>query len=255
MAGPESVRTCQTHGVEIYDALEAEEQQLAAVLAGLTTAQWDAPAACAGWSMADVLLHLAQCEEAVVATLQGDALDWSALGDSVESAMDSYVAAERSGGPAVLARWEGARRAALAAFRAADQRARFAWVTNTLRPASLATTRLAEHWAHALDIAGPLGIDYPDTDRLRHILWLAHATLPYAFGVAGEDAPSVRIEAVAPAGEVWVFGAEDAEAVVRGSAGELARIGARRLDPGGSSVTTSGQRGGEVLARLRNFAV
>ena len=52
-----------------------------------------------------------------------------------------------------------------------------------LKPATLATTRLAEHWAHALDIVEPLGIPFPDTDRLRHIAWLGHGTLPYAFGL------------------------------------------------------------------------
>jgi hypothetical protein len=38
-----------------------------------------------------------------------------------------------------------------------------------LKPATLATTRLTEHWAHALDITGPLGIELPDTGRLRHV--------------------------------------------------------------------------------------
>ena len=33
-----------------------------------------------------------------------------------------------------------------------------------VKPATLATTRLAEHWAHGLDITGPLGIDFPDTE-------------------------------------------------------------------------------------------
>ena len=59
-------------------------------------------------------------------------------------------------------------------------------LVGTVKPATLATTRLAEHWAHGLDIAGPAGAEWPDTDRLRHIAWLAHRTLPYAFGLAGQ---------------------------------------------------------------------
>ena len=46
-----------------------------------------------------------------------------------------------------------------------------------IRPATLATTRLAEHWAHGLDITVPLGISFPDTGRLRHVAWLAHRSL------------------------------------------------------------------------------
>ena len=63
--------------------------------------------------------------------------------------------------------------------RAVDGQVRSSYTT-------LATTRLAEHWAHGLDIAGPLGADFPDTGRLRHIAWLAHRTLPYALSLAGE---------------------------------------------------------------------
>ena len=41
-------------------------------------------------------------------------------------------------------------------------------MTGPAKPATLATTRLAEHWAHGLDITGPLRVEFPDTGRLRH---------------------------------------------------------------------------------------
>ena len=55
----------------IFDDLEAEQEQLHAVLAGLTEEQWLAPSAAAGWSVADVMLHLAQTEEGVIASAAG----------------------------------------------------------------------------------------------------------------------------------------------------------------------------------------
>ena len=69
-----------------------------------------------------------------------------------------------------------------------------------VKPATLATTRLAEHWAHGLDITGPLGIEFPDTERLRHIAWLAHRTLPYALSLAGQQPVAVRCELTVPDG-------------------------------------------------------
>ena len=60
-------------------------------------------------------------------------------------------------------------------------------VAAPVKPATLATTRLAEHWAHGLHITGPLGVDSPDTERLRHVAWLAHRTLPYAMTLAGSS--------------------------------------------------------------------
>lgn len=240
--------------VEIYDELAAEEVAFDDLLSRLSPADWHRDSACGGWSVADVVLHLAQCEEAVVATLAGRPFDWRAFGGTVESAMDAYVGAERASGETVVARWRAARVPALAAFRAADPSSRITWVEGTMRPASLATTRLAEHWTHGLDIADPLGLPYPDTERLRHVAWLAHATLPYAYGLRGETAPSLRCELTGPGGAAWEFGPSQAEVTVRGSAADFCRVAAQRLDVAQAELRATGDRGAEVLARLRSYA-
>ena len=111
--------------------------------------------------------------------------DWRRFGNTVDEAMEVLVRAERTAGAVVLQRWRKARCLALDALRAAEPQRRLRWVATSLKPRTLATTRLAEHWAHALDITRPLAIAYPDTSRLRHIAWLGHGTLPYAFALAG----------------------------------------------------------------------
>jgi hypothetical protein len=101
-----------------------------------------------------------------------------------------------------------------------------------MKPATLATTRLAEYWAHGLDITDPLGIDFPDTGRLRHIAWLAHRTLPYALSRAGEGPAAVRCSLTAP-DEVttWTFGPDEADSEITGSAGAFCHL-ARTRRPG-----------------------
>jgi len=141
----------------------------------------------------------------------------------------------------VFERWQRARRAALAALRAADPDRALAWVAAPVKPATLATTRLAEHWAHGLDITGPLSLDFPDSDRLRHVAWLAHRTLPYAMTVAGEQPAPVRCELTAPdGGSVWEFGPAEAESGITGPAGDFCRVAARRLAPASSRLSVSG---------------
>ena len=101
----------------------------------------------------------------------------------------------------MLARWDAARLRALELFRTADPDVAVPWAAAPLKPRTLATTRLAEHWAHTLDIAGPLGLPVEDTDRLAHIARLAHRTLPYAFTRAGETPPGpVRFDLTGPDG-------------------------------------------------------
>jgi uncharacterized protein (TIGR03084 family) len=154
----------------------------------------------------------------------------------------------------IFERWRTARRAAVEALRHADPDARFAWAATPLRPQALATTRLAEHWAHALDIAEPLGVDYPDTDRLRHIAWLAHRTLPYGFGLVGEEAQPVYCELAAPGGDTWTYGESDAPSRITGDAGAFCRVGAQRLAPADSGLVAEGPYADAALRVLRNYA-
>ena len=243
---------------DVFDALAAEEDRLDKILRSLDDSQWAVESECPGWTVADVVLHLAQTEEGVLATLEGRSTRIPVDGAAtVDDAMDQWVDAQRGApGRDVHARWNAARKSALDALRVADPQRPVAWAAAPLKPKTLATTRLSEHWIHATDIAYPLGIDLPDTDNLHHVAWLASRTLPFAFARAGRaDPPPVRFELESPSGELWVFGPDDAECVVRGPAGRFLRIAARRLDPGDApEVTATGERGVEVLELVRTYA-
>jgi uncharacterized protein (TIGR03084 family) len=240
---------------DVIDDLAAEQDALETVLSGLSRDAWVSPSAAEGWTVADVVLHLAQTEEAVVATAGAAPTEgWRRYGVTVDEAMDVMVRAERADPAEVFERWRAARRAAVAALRAADPQRPLRWVTTALKPRTLATTRLAEHWAHALDVTVPLGIGYPDTARLRHIAWLGHSTLPYAFGLAGLPAQHVYCELSAPDGSNWRFGPPSAESVVTGAAGAFCRVGAQRLSPAESGLVARGPHAAAALRVLRNYA-
>jgi uncharacterized protein (TIGR03084 family) len=240
----------------IIDDLEDEQERLEAVLDGLDDAAWRSPSAAEGWSVADVVLHLAQTEDAVVwLATGGGTFDRPRLeAPGVDDAAERMVQAERAEPAVVFERWKAGRRAALAALRGADPEEPIPWVTNSLKPATLATTRLAEHWAHGLDITGPLGAPYPDTDRLRHIAWLAHGTLPYAFALAGDEAHPVHCELIGPGGDIWRYGPADADSAITGAAGAFCRVGAQRLTPEDSGLVATGPHGDAALRVLRTYA-
>lgn len=240
----------------VFDDLVAEQDRLDAILGGLDEADWAVPSAAAGWTVADVVLHLAQTEEAVTASAAGaDLAVRSPGGATVDEVMDRLVRAERPPSAAVLPRWRTARLAAVAALRAADPDRPLAWAAAPLKPTTLATTRLAEHWAHGLDITGPLGIAFPDTARLRHIAWLAHRTLPYAFVLAGEQPHPVFCALTAPDGTaIWRFGPSEADSAITGPAGAFCRVAAQRLTPGRSGLLATGPHGATALGLLRTYA-
>ena len=250
--------TAPDRGTGIYDDLEAEEDRLDEVLGTFGRDDWGRPSAAAGWSVSDVVLHLAQTEELVVASAKGDPAPFArepGQGGSVDEFAARSVEHERGTPPdAVYPRWRAARHAALDALRGCQAGTRLPWATNPLSPATLATTRLAEHWAHALDITSPLGIAYPDTARLRHVAWLAVRTLPYALAVAGLEARPVRCALTGPDGEQWEFGPEDAESYITGAAGAFCRVAAQRLAPEASGLTATGPDAATALRAVRTYA-
>ena len=243
----------------VFDDLAAEQERLEGILGGLDEAHWRSPSGAAGWTIADVVLHLAQSEESVVATVSGRDLRTGLTGradGTVDELMAERVRAERGPTPGVVfGRWQRARRAALDALRAADPDRPLQWVAAPVKPATLATTRLAEHWAHGLDITGPFGIEFRDTERLRHVAWLAHRTLPYSMTLAGQQPAPVWCELTAPDGaSVWQFGPPDADSAIAGAAGDFCRVAAQRLSPAQSRLRTRGPHGAAALRLLRTYA-
>jgi uncharacterized protein (TIGR03084 family) len=253
---------------DVVDAFAEETAQLDEFLSALTPEQWLHASGCAGWSVGDVVLHLAQTEEAVVSTFEiGNAgrpfadhvADAAArIGGAVDGLAEAAVEAERVDDPAaVLDRWRAAHAASIALLRAADPHERVNWIAVPLSARTLAATRLSEHWIHSMDIREPLGEPAADTDRLRFIARLAWRTLPYAFGREGEDAPAVALRLTAPSGASWVFGgddADDAEVVITGPAGDWCRVAARRVAPAATALETQGDRAARVLELVRTYA-
>ena len=243
--------------MEILEDLTAELDRIDAILDHLDDSDWAHPSLCPGWSIADVVLHLAQTQEAAAATVSRPVADRTQAVEAsgVDAAAGKAVEAERDAPRAIFGRWRRACRAFEAAYRQAQPDSLVSWVGGTLRPATLATTRLAEHWAHGLDIATPLDAPFPDTNRLRHIAWLGHRTLPYAFTIAGQTPQEVYCELAPPVGgDSWRFGSPAAPSTIRGEGGAFCRVGAQRLTAAASGLVTNGPDADAALALLRNYA-
>jgi uncharacterized protein (TIGR03084 family) len=251
-------------------ALVDEQHALDDHLDGLDDRGWEAPSRCAGWSVSDVVLHLAQTNEMAVASLEGTMpqfLERMAEGLPPAADVDAGAAAmverERGAPPAeVRARWDASVAALRDGFAATDLGARVTWVVGELSVRTLATTRLAETWIHGGDVAVASGPLPAPTDRLWHIARLAWRTVPYAFARAGRPAPGpVVFDLVGPGGAAWRFGADAGDAggdgpvtTVRGDAVDLCVVAGQRADAADTGLVAEGPDGPEVLALVRTFA-
>lgn len=249
---------------DVFDDLDRQHEELGGLLGGLESDGWGRRTRCDGWNVADVVLHLAQTDEFVIAGCVGQPTSASAsffpegadIG-SVDDAAELAIQRER-GLPrdALLARWSAAsaRSRALLRERPADQRV--PWVIGTLPPKTLATTRLAESWIHTDDIAHALGAPVTADDRLWHIARLAWRTLPYAFERSGAAMSGpVALQLSAPSGELWEFsGEEPATTTVTGPALDWCLLAARRKSSSDTALNAVGLDAEEVLALARTYA-
>jgi uncharacterized protein (TIGR03084 family) len=250
----------------VVEALAAEHEQLREVLGNLEPAQWRAATRCEGWDVSDVLLHLAQTDEMAIGSATGryEAVLASLVsGIDGVSDIDAGVAAmvargkESAGSNAELAeRWWSNSRRLVEVLDTIDLSSRVMWVTGELSARSMATTRLAETWIHAGDIAGAVGAELPYTDRLFHIARLAWRTLPYAFSTAGTSMTGpIAFRLRSPSGQKWDFEPDEQPlTTITGPAAELCDVASRRRDASGTSLRGDGPDTSAVLSLVRTYA-
>ncbi|QYG91908.1 maleylpyruvate isomerase family mycothiol-dependent enzyme [Iamia sp. SCSIO 61187] len=247
---------------DVLSALAAQQEELAGLVDGLDAAGLTTPSRCPGWSVADVLLHLAQTNEVAVASVTGDfgpflgrtTADLVVKG-TVDDWAGAFVAAERDDPLVVRARWASSVDAQAAAFAAADLDARVPWVVGDMAARSLATTRLSESWIHTVDVGVGLGVEVPPTDRLWHVARLVWRTVPYALAQGGHrPAGDVRFVLDAPDGDRWTFGEEGASTTITGAAVDLCTVAGQRAPAAATGLRGVGPDADAVLRLARTFA-
>lgn len=241
---------------EIVEALTQQQEELAALLVG---ADLDLQSACAGWSIGDVVLHLAHTNELAIASAEGrlPAVPAVPPAGAIDDGADAAVARERGkqSGSELVDRWWAGALALNRALLACEPSARLQWVAGTLAARTLATTRLAETWIHTGDVAHGLGVRLAPQPRLRHVARLAHRTLPYAFEREGRTMSGpVAFRLTGPDGAAWDFGDDDAPTVIRGDGVELCHVASRRVSPDDTALVATGPDAEAVLAVVRTWA-
>ncbi|MEU3269545.1 TIGR03084 family metal-binding protein [Saccharomonospora sp. NPDC006951] len=244
----------------ILDDLDAESQEVDAMVAGLPDAAWATATPAEGWTVAHQIAHLTWTDEKALisATTPGE------FGEELKRALianEHYVdegAAEHAGDPpaTLLANWRERRaelRAALAAFPEGEK---LPWYGPPMSPASMATARMMETWAHGQDIADALGIERRHGARLWHIARFGVRTRDFAFQLHSLAPPAepFRVELTAPDGELWAFGPDDAAQRVTGSALGFCHIVTQRRHPGDTDVQAEGAGAEEWLRIAQAFA-
>lgn len=204
---------------DVVDDLAAESAALRSLLVGLDEATWTTVTPSEPWTIADQIGHLAFFDGQ--ATLS--ATDPDAFAESVDrqvAALHTDIASlhrrdRPSHGPGILAWWDEARAALVAALRGVDAETRLPWYGPPMRAQSAAAARLMETWAHGTDVAEALGTTLPVSDRLFWVADLGVRTFSFSFTNRGVDVPSgrVRVALRGPSGTTRVWNDEQDDSI------------------------------------------
>jgi len=161
-------------GLDPYDLMEAEARRIDDHFATLTDAQWAAPSRCEGWSVRDVLAHLAASESYNRACLDGNVADF--LGQMGERGATDLTSANEIGirdfdgrsTEDVIASWQAANRENREGFRTRD--GKDVDTSVGAYPARWQAFHLAFELAtHADDV----GVPVSDAERAQRVDWQA----------------------------------------------------------------------------------
>jgi uncharacterized protein (TIGR03084 family) len=240
----------------VLDDLRREHADLDALVTGQDMTR---PSAAAGWSIGDCLGHLWFFDREATKALvdpAGFALGVQQIAADPDGYMTAHLDEARAHGLALLGVSRSARAQLLAALAEVDPATKVPWYGPPMSPASFATARLMEYWAHGQDIADGLGIRRAPTERLRHICHLGLRTRGFSFAVRGLAVPDtdVRVELTGPSGDVWTWGDAAAADRVVGPALDFALVVTQRRHVAGTDLHVSGAAATEWMRVAQAFA-
>ena len=244
---------------EILSDLVAEQQQLDQFLQRVHVRNWSTKTPAKGWDIRDTVSHLAHLEEYAHNALSEGGSRLGEINDypTFDAFTDVGVQRGRAMRPQdVIEWWRLGRAKVVDALSKAKTSDRVPWLYGDMAARTFATARLAETWAHGLDIHEAAEDDeFEDTDRLRHIVVLAQKMLPWAFEQAGlEYTMEVRVEGIGHMYAKYASGSGESDQLIRGPAGDICRIAVRRLDPSDAeNIIIKGEVAEAALKVMRTY--
>ncbi len=242
---------------EIINDLRAEQEALDTFLQKLNEKQWDLPTPAEGWSIKDSISHIAHIDEVAVALLRGD---YSPLAEAAKLKLGFTQLGPQRGrllSPGkVWQWWREIRGAMLAELVKCDPKQRIPWFAQPMGARAFATARLMETWAHGLDCYDALKEEPVDTDRLRHVAFLAYIARPYAYQINGLKFPEtpLRLDLLLPSGKLWTQGPEETLDHISGQASEFCRVAVRRRHWQDTSLKIEGEEAQRFITIVQTYA-
>lgn len=245
---------------DVLADLTAEGDDLDRLVSALDSEGWKLPTPAPGWTIAHQIAHLTSSDQlAVLAATDGAAFQarQAELGDDFDAAVDAGMApylAQPS--DRLLAEWRAGRDEVRDALASVPPGQKVPWIVVSMAPATLASTRLMELFAHGLDVADALGVQRAPTDRIAHVAHVGVRTRDFAYLARGLTPPAeeVRVELTSPSGQLWTWGPADAGQRVTGPALDFCLLVTKRRHRDDLALVADGRDADQWLDIAQAYA-
>jgi len=244
---------------QICKDLTDEYNSLDAIVSGLDEKGWETKTYFLDWTVKDEIAHVAFFDgTAKLSATDPDAFvkHTESMVENREEATNQLDVLKKAEYNDLLTFWRSERTTMIEALSKLGPKDRLPWYGPTMSAVSFATARLMETWAHGQDVVDVVNGDRPPTDRLKHIAHLGNITFGWTFTVQGMDVPEVpvRTELTSPSGQLWTWGPENAEDVVRGSAEGFCLVVTQRRHYADTDLTVTGDTAEKWMSMAQCFA-
>jgi uncharacterized protein (TIGR03084 family) len=240
--------------------LQAESDDLDAVVADLPADRWAEATPAPGWTIAHQIAHLLWTDRVALTAVTDEAGFAAVLAEAatdptgfVDAGSEelALLPPER-----LLEDWRQTRASLHDELLGVADGRKLPWFGPPMSAASMATARLMETWAHGLDVADALGVKRPATARLWSIAHIGVRTRDFAFTVHGLTPPAepFHVELRAPNGSTWSWGPDDAGQRVTGSAEDFCMLVTQRRPRATLDVRAVGDDAAKWLGIAQAFA-
>ncbi len=246
---------------QVVEDLAAEHAALAAVLAEIPFERWEKATHAPGWAVRDQVTHLAYFDEAAMTAIADpEKFEADARRANAEASTGGdpayLVEARKRPANEILGWWRDASSRLVEQSRTLDASRRMPWYGPPMAATSFVTARLMECWSHGLDVVDVAGVTREPTDRLRHVAFLGVRTRNFSYVTRGLEPNSepVRVELLAPSGELWVFGEPGAENRIQGPAADFCGVVTQRRHVADTELRVTGAAAEEWMRYAQAFA-
>jgi uncharacterized protein (TIGR03084 family) len=247
---------------DVVRDLSDEHTSLRVVLEGVPFAEWEKNTYAPGWAIRDQVAHLAFFDEAAMTAINdpdrfvAEAKRMNEEGATAGSDPAYLVQARQKAPREIMAWWEDASSRLVEASRTLDAGRRMPWYGPPMAATSFVTARLMECWSHGLDVVDAAGARREPTERLRHVAFLGVRTRNFSYVTRGlePNTEPMRVELLAPSGELWVFGEVDAPNKITGAAAEFCQVVTQRRHVADTDLVITGAAAEEWMRYAQAFA-